>query len=271
MAARTTQLALLVDQLMPALQTKPPMLAGNVFRRWHGAWVDSIAIRVGFSALIASFQIFSPVRGSSFRSASGGRADRCRASRNGANPRPDFPVPGRPSGSLAFTAWRQTVLAIVCSPSRARFTVRPAAFNSSTRSITKRRASPTFTNGGSASSKKVRSPNSLNPTPSRVSAASCSRKNCASRGGSSIVSGSNSFCDGATPPDSIRFSICSNKIRSCAACWSSSTSPRSDSSTTYSLPTTPTSRSGTFSSGVGDCGLRPLHFASARQGLRIAD
>jgi hypothetical protein len=37
MAARTTQLALLVDQLMPALQTKPPMLAGNVFGRWRGA------------------------------------------------------------------------------------------------------------------------------------------------------------------------------------------------------------------------------------------
>jgi hypothetical protein len=31
MAARTTQLALLVDQLMPALQAKTPMLAGNVF------------------------------------------------------------------------------------------------------------------------------------------------------------------------------------------------------------------------------------------------
>jgi hypothetical protein len=31
MAARTTQLALLVDQLAPALQTKPPMLAGNIF------------------------------------------------------------------------------------------------------------------------------------------------------------------------------------------------------------------------------------------------
>jgi len=31
MAAPTTQLALFVDQLMPALQAKPPMLAGNVF------------------------------------------------------------------------------------------------------------------------------------------------------------------------------------------------------------------------------------------------
>ena len=29
MAARTTQLALLVDQLVPALQAKPPMLAGD--------------------------------------------------------------------------------------------------------------------------------------------------------------------------------------------------------------------------------------------------
>ena len=37
MAARTTQLALLVDQLMPALQAKPPMLAGNIFVRRRGA------------------------------------------------------------------------------------------------------------------------------------------------------------------------------------------------------------------------------------------
>ena len=64
---------------------------------------------------------------------------------------------------MAFTAWRQTVLAIVCSPSRARFTSRPAAFNSSTRSNTKRRGSAALTNGGSASSKNVRSPNSLKP------------------------------------------------------------------------------------------------------------
>jgi len=35
-------------------------------------------------------------------------------------------------------------LAMVCSPSRARFTSRPAAFNSSTRSSTKRRASDVF-------------------------------------------------------------------------------------------------------------------------------
>ena len=65
-----------------------------------------------------------------------------------------------------------------------------------------------------------------------------------------MVSGSSSFCDGAVPPDSIRANICSNKIRSCAACWSSRTSPRSDSSTTYSLPMTPTSRSGTLNSGM---------------------
>jgi hypothetical protein len=39
MAARTTQLALLVDQLMPALQTKPPMLAGNVFVGSRGAGI----------------------------------------------------------------------------------------------------------------------------------------------------------------------------------------------------------------------------------------
>ena len=37
MAARTPQLALLVDQLMSALQTKPPVLAGNVFVRQRGA------------------------------------------------------------------------------------------------------------------------------------------------------------------------------------------------------------------------------------------
>ena len=37
MAARTTQLALLVDQLMPALQAITPMLAGNVFIRRRGA------------------------------------------------------------------------------------------------------------------------------------------------------------------------------------------------------------------------------------------
>jgi hypothetical protein len=33
MAARTSQLALLVDQLMPALRTKPPVFAGKVFVR----------------------------------------------------------------------------------------------------------------------------------------------------------------------------------------------------------------------------------------------
>ena len=37
MAARTTQLALLVDQLMPALRTPAPVLAGNVFVGWRGA------------------------------------------------------------------------------------------------------------------------------------------------------------------------------------------------------------------------------------------
>jgi len=36
MAAWTTQFALLVDQLMPALRTPPPMLAGNVFVRRRG-------------------------------------------------------------------------------------------------------------------------------------------------------------------------------------------------------------------------------------------
>jgi len=37
MAARTAQLALLVDQLVPALRTKPPVLAGNIFARRRGA------------------------------------------------------------------------------------------------------------------------------------------------------------------------------------------------------------------------------------------
>jgi hypothetical protein len=39
MAARTTQLALLVDQLMPTLQTKSPVFAGNIFVRRRGAEV----------------------------------------------------------------------------------------------------------------------------------------------------------------------------------------------------------------------------------------
>ena len=33
MAARTAQLALFIDQLVPALRTIPPVLAGNVFIR----------------------------------------------------------------------------------------------------------------------------------------------------------------------------------------------------------------------------------------------
>ena len=37
MTARTAQLALLVDQLVPALRTKPPVLAGNVFAGRRGA------------------------------------------------------------------------------------------------------------------------------------------------------------------------------------------------------------------------------------------
>jgi hypothetical protein len=39
MAARTPQLAFLVDQLMPALQTKPPVLARKVFVRRRGGGV----------------------------------------------------------------------------------------------------------------------------------------------------------------------------------------------------------------------------------------
>jgi hypothetical protein len=37
MAARTTQVALLVDQLMPALRTPAPVLAENIFVRRRGA------------------------------------------------------------------------------------------------------------------------------------------------------------------------------------------------------------------------------------------
>jgi len=36
MAARTTQFAFLIDQLMSALQAKPPMFAGNIFVRRRG-------------------------------------------------------------------------------------------------------------------------------------------------------------------------------------------------------------------------------------------
>jgi hypothetical protein len=39
MAARTTQLALLIDQLLPALQAKPPMLSGNVWVRRNGTGI----------------------------------------------------------------------------------------------------------------------------------------------------------------------------------------------------------------------------------------
>jgi hypothetical protein len=41
MAARTTQLALLVDQFVPALWTKPPVLAGGVSIRRHGLVIHS--------------------------------------------------------------------------------------------------------------------------------------------------------------------------------------------------------------------------------------
>jgi hypothetical protein len=45
MAARTTQLALLVDQLMPALQAKPPMLAGNIFVGRSGTGILTKIVR----------------------------------------------------------------------------------------------------------------------------------------------------------------------------------------------------------------------------------
>ena len=43
MAAGTTQFALLVDQLMPALQTEPPVLAGNIFCGRRGADIRRIS------------------------------------------------------------------------------------------------------------------------------------------------------------------------------------------------------------------------------------
>ena len=80
------------------------------------------------------------------------------------------------------------------------------------------RESAALTNGGSPSSRKVRSPNSLNPTPSRLSVSIIPLRNRASLGGSSTVSGSSSFCEAALPSDSIRRSICSYSTLSCAAC-----------------------------------------------------
>jgi len=64
MAARATQLALLVDQLMTALRTPVPMFAGNVFVGWRGTGIGSatvvLAFRsdIGCDSVIASFQIF---------------------------------------------------------------------------------------------------------------------------------------------------------------------------------------------------------------------
>lgn len=49
MAARTTQLALLVDQLVTAAKTIPPMLAGNVFAGRCGAGV--LARSIGFGRI----------------------------------------------------------------------------------------------------------------------------------------------------------------------------------------------------------------------------
>ena len=121
----------------------PPTNASETDQNYYQFYFHK-RIQFFYCSVISNYCVrpnFFSSPGSSFRSESAGRAGRCRASRSGANLRPDFPVPARPSGSLAFTAWRQTVLAMVCSPSRARFTSRPAAFNSSTRSSTNRRAS----------------------------------------------------------------------------------------------------------------------------------
>jgi hypothetical protein len=47
MTARTAQLAFLVDQLMPALQTKPPMLADDISASCDGAVFD-LGLGFGF-------------------------------------------------------------------------------------------------------------------------------------------------------------------------------------------------------------------------------
>src|ERR1039457_7661469 len=57
MAVRTPQLALLVDQLMPATQAKPPMLAGNVIAV---CVVASSFLRVGIGFYLASHLLGSP-------------------------------------------------------------------------------------------------------------------------------------------------------------------------------------------------------------------
>jgi hypothetical protein len=49
MAARATQLALLVDQFMPALQAKPPVLAGNVFGRSDASICFSVSFYNDFA------------------------------------------------------------------------------------------------------------------------------------------------------------------------------------------------------------------------------
>jgi hypothetical protein len=66
MAARTTQLALLIDQLMPALQAKPPMLAGNVFAQRRGTSFSFYGL-FGFSFTVHFFARISPSRIQMFR------------------------------------------------------------------------------------------------------------------------------------------------------------------------------------------------------------
>jgi hypothetical protein len=69
---------------------------------------------------IAAGRTSSPTRGNSSRSGWDGHADRCRASRTGEDPASSPSNSAPPKGSLAFTAWRQTVLAITSSPKRSR-------------------------------------------------------------------------------------------------------------------------------------------------------
>jgi hypothetical protein len=57
MAARTPQLALLIDQLMAALQTKPPVLAGNVI-----AGRERTALIAGISLELVGHDLLRPAK-----------------------------------------------------------------------------------------------------------------------------------------------------------------------------------------------------------------
>jgi len=132
---------------------------------------------------------------------------------------------------------------------RARFTSRPAARNLSTRSKSNRRESGTFTNGGSAEQKRPLAKFAQSDPEPRERRA-VDRANWASRGGSSIVSGSSNFCDGAEPgPASIGLAFARTKsvrARVLVPAHESAVGLQLD----VKLPMTPTKRKGTFNSGV---------------------